>query len=367
MSLVLIITLLLAAPQWTIQTSGTTARLRGLSAVNDRVAWASGSESTVLRTIDGGATWKRLTVTTDKLDFRDIDAFDARAAYVLSIGNGPASRIYKTTDGGATWTLQFKNEDPKAFYDAMSFWDRDHGIVIGDSVGGQFCILTTENGGRNWTRVPASALPPALESEGAFAASGTNIAIFGKTHAWIGTGGARKSRVLRTADRGRTWAIADTPLAAASSTGIFSVAFRDAMHGIIVGGDYTKENEAIDNLAVTTDGGVIWELVRGLSGYRSAVAYVPGSNPPALVAVGPSGADYSTDDGRTWLRSEILKSEIRSPKSESPQSSIPQGCDSLSFAPRRIRGRAIGWAAGARGRIARLVLERNTHPQNRLR
>src|SRR5882724_13140831 len=107
--------LTIAAPQWTLQTSGVTARLRGVSAVSARVAWASGSGSTVLRTNDGGATWQKLTVTTDQLDFRDIDAIDMRTAYVLSIGNGPASRIYKTTDAGTTWTLQFKNDDPKAF------------------------------------------------------------------------------------------------------------------------------------------------------------------------------------------------------------------------------------------------------------
>ncbi|HKY30831.1 MAG TPA: hypothetical protein VJM12_23125 [Pyrinomonadaceae bacterium] len=364
MTLILAFTLFIAAPQWTIQTSGTNSRLRGISAVTDRIAWASGSDSTVLRTLDGGATWRRLTVTNDKLDFRDIDAFDARTAYLLSIGNGPASRIYKTTDGGATWTLQFKNDDPKAFYDAMSFWDRNHGIVIGDSIDGKFCIMTTENGGRNWNRVPDNVLPRALENEGAFAASGTNIAIFGKSHAWIATGGARKGRVLRTTDRGRTWTIAETPFQAGSSAGIFSIAFRSATDGVIVGGDYTKETEAVDNLAVTTDGGGTWSLVKGLSGYRSVVAYVPGTR--SLVAIGPSGVDYSTDDGRTWQQSDIgsqyrpavaggspNQSAIRNSKSEIPgKTEIPQGFDTLSFARRRVRAAAVGWAAGARGNIA---------------
>src|SRR6185503_5433401 len=211
--LILFATIFLAAPQWVSQTSGVTARLRGVSAVNERVAWASGADRTVLRTIDGGATWKKLTVAADALDFRDIDAIDDRTAYVLSIGNGPASRIYKTADAGATWRLQFKNDDPKAFYDAMSFWDSNHGIVIGDSIDGQFCIMTTDNGGRTWVRVAANDLPAALENEGAFAASGTNIALFGKSHAWIGTGAGAKARVLRTVDRGRTWSIAETPLA----------------------------------------------------------------------------------------------------------------------------------------------------------
>lgn len=332
-----------AAPQWSLQTSGVTARLRGVSAVSERVAWASGADSTVLRTTNGGTTWKKLSVTTDVVDFRDIDAVDDRTAYVLSIGNGPASRIYKTTDAGATWTLQFKNDDPKAFYDAMSFWDRNHGIVIGDSIDGNFCIMTTENGGRTWVRVPASALPPALENEGAFAASGTNIALFGKSHAWIGMGAGAKARVLRTVDRGRTWRIAETPLVAGASAGIFSIAFRDAKHGVVVGGDYRKENEAVDNLAVTDDGGVTWKLVKGLTGFRSVVAYVPGGQfgtkagalTGTLVAVGPSATDYSTDDGRTWT------------------TLAGAGFDTLSFAP----GQPVAFAAGARGNIGKLTFK----------
>lgn len=336
--------LLLTTPHWIIQTSGVTVRLRGVSAVSESVAWASGAESTVLRTSDGGVTWRKLTVISDAadlVDFRDIDAIDARTAYVLSIGNGPASRIYKTTDSGATWVLQFKNDDPKAFYDAMSFWDAEHGIVMGDSIDGQFCILTTENGGKNWTRVPARALPPALPNEGAFAASGTNIAVVGKTDAWIGTGAAARARVLRTHDRGRTWAIADTPLIDGPFAGIFSVAFRDAKHGVIVGGDYKKENEAVDNLAVTSDGGATWKLVKSLSGFRSVVAYVPGVRTPALVAVGPAGADYSTDDGRTWT-------PLDGP-----------GFDTLSFARGQTRGAAVGFGAGARGSLGRLIFDSN--------
>jgi photosystem II stability/assembly factor-like uncharacterized protein len=336
------IILLLTTPHWIIQSSGVTARLRGVSAVSDQVAWASGADSTVLRTLDGGATWRKLTVIPDPadlVDFRDIDAINAQTAYVLSIGNGPASRIYKTTDAGATWKLQFMNDDPKAFYDAMSFWDAEHGIVMGDSIDGRFCIMTTDDGGRNWTRVPASALPPALPNEGAFAASGTNIAVFGKGRAWIGTGAGAKARVLRTQDRGRTWAVAETPLIAGASSGIFSVDFRDAKHGVVVGGDYRKENEAVDTLAVTSDGGVTWTLVKGLSGFRSVVAYVPGAphgrKLPALVAVGPSGADYSTDDGRTWT-------PLDGP-----------GFDTLSFAPSTLNG----FAAGARGSLGRLAFD----------
>jgi photosystem II stability/assembly factor-like uncharacterized protein len=320
-----------AAPHWTMQTSGVSVRLRGVSAVSESVAWASGAGATVLRTADGGTTWQKLKVTDDPLDFRDIDAVDAQTAYALSIGNGPASRIYKTTDAGQTWQLQFKNEDPKAFLDAMTFWDATHGIVFGDSVDLQLYILTTSDGGRTWSRVPTANLPPAQGDEGAFAASGTNIAVIGNSHAWIGTGAAAKSRVLRTSDGGRTWAIADTPLASGPSTGIFSIAFRDEKHGVVVGGDYQKEKEAVNNMAVTSDGGVTWTLVKGLSGFRSVVAYVPGTK--TLIALGPSGGDYSTDDGRTWT-------PIDGP-----------GFDTFSFVP----GKQVGWGAGDKGKIGRLT------------
>ena len=251
----------------------------------------------------------------------------------MSIGNGPASRIYKTIDAGKTWNQQFKNEDPKAFLDAMSFWDANHGIAFGDSVDKQFYILTTTDGGHTWSRVPATNLPPAQGNEGAFAASGTNIALFGKSYAWIGTGAAAKSRVLRTTDGGRTWRVADTPLASGPSSGIFSIAFRDAKHGVIAGGDYKKESEAVDNLAVTSDGGVTWTLVKGLSGFRSVVAYVPGMKTPALIALGPSGGDYSLDDGRTWQ-------PIDGP-----------GFDTFSF----VRGKQLGWGAGAEGKLGKLT------------
>lgn len=322
---------MLVVPSWTMQTSGVTVRLRGVSAVSERVAWASGAASTVLRTTDGGATWQKLTVTNETLDFRDIDAIDPQTAYVLSIGNGPASRIYKTTDAGQTWSMQFKAGDERVFLDAMSFWDARNGIVFGDSADRMHYILTTDNGGKTWTRVPANTLPPALENEGAFAASGTNIAVFGKTHAWIGTGAAAKARVLRTTDRGKTWQVADTPLAAGPSAGIFSIAFRDAKHGVVAGGDYRKEKEAVDNLAVTSDGGLTWTLVKGLSGFRSVVAYVPGTK--TLVAIGPAGGDYSTDDGQTWK-------PIEGP-----------GFDTFSFVPRK----PTGWGAGANGALGKLT------------
>ena len=129
---------LTVAATWTPQTSGVTARLRGVSAVNDKVVWASGSNGTVVRTVDGGGTWTKLTVPdAAQLDFRDIDAVSETTAYVMSIGNGEASRIYKTEDAGAHWTLQLANKDPKIFLDAMAFSSAAAGVAFSDSVDGQ--------------------------------------------------------------------------------------------------------------------------------------------------------------------------------------------------------------------------------------
>jgi photosystem II stability/assembly factor-like uncharacterized protein len=322
-----------AAVSWQPQTSTVTARLRGVSAASDRVVWASGAGGTVVRTEDGGTTWRKLTIPdAEKLDFRDVDAIDARTAYALSIGAGAASRIYKTTDAGAHWTLQFTNDDPKAFYDAMTFWDADHGLAVSDSVEGKFVILTTRDGGAHWARVPADTLPPALPNEGAFAGSGTNIAVFGRDRAWIGTGASTKSRVLRTSDGGRTWSISDTPLVTSASAGIFSVAFRDTAHGIVVGGDYRKETDATDVAAVTSDGGATWTISTGLSGFRSVVAHLPGDS-ASWIAVGPKGADVTENDGKTWTKVE------------------GDGYHAFSFAPKS----RVGWGVGEQGRIGKLT------------
>lgn len=325
---------------WQPQATGTTSRLRGVSAISPQVAWARGANGTLLRTLDGGAYWQRLAgpAGSEKLDFRDIDAINNRVAYALTIGPGEASRIYKTGDGGTHWDLQFANTDPKVFLDAMAFWDADHGVAFSDSVDGRFVILITADGGKSWERVPQDRLPAALPGEGAFAASGTNVAVSGRDHAWIGT---TASRVLRSSDRGRTWQVSTTPVASGPATGIFSAAFRDASHGVVVGGNYEREAEAGNNAAFTSDGGVTWTLVtdRGLSGFRSVVSWVPGTS--SLIAVGPSGADWSPDDGRTWAPVVI-----------GGGGTAAAGFDAFSFAP----GTIVGWASGQGGRISRLTV-----------
>jgi len=337
MNAALICLALIAPGQWQAQEGGTGARLRGVSVVDRDVAWASGNDGTCLRTADGGTTWKLLSVSdATTLDFRDVQAVDAGTAYLLSIGPGPLSRIYKTGDAGSTWTLSHQNRDPAGFLDAIAFWDADHGLALGDPVGGRFVILATDDGGRTWEPAPAAGMPEALRGEGAFAASGTCLVVQGGRQAWFATGGGATARVFRSSDRGRTWAVADTPIRAGNpSSGVFALAFRDPDHGVAVGGDHKRPDEPGDHIATTDDGGRTWTPAArsSRSGFRSAVAFVPGHGPAAatLLAVGPSGWDTSTDGGRTWGRSGA------------------EGFHALGFAA----AAEAGWAVGEKGRIAR--------------
>src|SRR6476661_2015556 len=271
------------------QNSKTDVQLRGISAVSSKVAWASGAKGTVLRTIDGGATWERREIVgAEALDFRDIQAFDQNTAFVLSIGTGDQSRIYKTSDGGRIWQRQFTNSDPKAFYDCFAFWDSTHGIAVSDSVDGKFPLIATSDG-MNWNQVAVKNMPSALPSEGAFAASGTCIAAFGKSDVWFGTGGPA-ARVFHSSDRGKNWTVAETPVIhGAASQGIFSLAFWTAKDGVAVGGDYKEPKKGESVAAVTHDGGKTWTLAtKAPQGYRSAVAIGAAHT---LVAVGTSGTD----------------------------------------------------------------------------
>lgn len=330
---------------WIAQASGVTASLRGVSAVDDRTAWASGSNGIVLRTLDGGAAWSVIPVPgAEKTDFRDIEAFGPDEAVVMGIDR-PA-RIFRTADGGRTWIKAYENDSPGIFLDGMSFFDGKHGLAVGDPMDGRFFVLVTADGGASWRPLPFESRPAARDGEAAFAASGTSAAVLGRDRAWLATGGSA-ARVWRSEDRGLHWAAVPSGLIEGrSSAGGFSVAFLDRRSGIAVGGDYRAEAAAEGNAAVSSDGGRTWVPVTSArpGGFREAVAFAPGTRPPLAVAVGPSGSDLSRDLGRTWAPIEG-----------------PGGFHSVSFAK---RGRAA-WAVGRNGFVARLRLSLSADRQGR--
>jgi photosystem II stability/assembly factor-like uncharacterized protein len=251
--------------------------LRGVSTVSEKIAWASGTHGTYLRTIDGHIWIPEQVPGAESLDFRGVVAFSADEAFLMSAGSGDQSRIYHTSDAGRHWQLQFTNTNPKGFFDSIAFWDHTHGIVLGDPVPDEagklkFEVLLTEDG-QTWHAIPSSQLPPAIDGEGAFAASNSCIAIL-QPNIWFATGG-KAARVFHSEDRGRAWQVFDTPLIHGSdSQGIFSIAFRDATHGAIAGGDYKYPERDGPNLAFTNDGGETWTLSKIFpQSYYSAVAY----------------------------------------------------------------------------------------------
>jgi len=296
------------APKLTMteQESGTTERLIGLDAKSDHVVWAAGTGGTYTRTTDGGETWAAGTVPdADTLQFRDVHVASPDTVYLLSIGSGKQSRIYKTTDGGRSWRRSFTNPAPEAFFDCMDFWTADHGIVFSDAVDGQFYLMETTDGGDTWDRIPPGRLPSAQRGEASFAASGTCLVTVGDSTAYVGTGTVDTARVVRTTDRGRTWTAHGTPIAAGAPTaGIASIAFRNAQQGAALGGIITVSDppdSTVANVAVTNDAGATWSLQTSapLPGIFGG-AYVPESDTPTLVVVGPTGIAVSHDNGGTW-------------------------------------------------------------------
>ena len=288
-----------AAPAWQAQDSGVAVELRGLSVVSDRVAWASGAKGTVIRTVDG-AHWAAVNVPDAAIDLRDIHAVDADTAIAMGAGPGAASRIYRTADGGATWQPIVTNTVPAGFWDALAFWDARRGLLFGDPVDGKFQVYATDDGGASWRARPARGLD-ALAGEGAFAASGTCLAVAGDNDAWIVTGSAAAARAFHSTDGGSTWQAAVLPIpAGAPSRGAFSVAFLNTRTGMAAGGDYRAPNLGTVNGARSVDGGATWQAAAILpSGFMSVLATVPGA-PSTIVAAGLAGSGYSVDAGLTW-------------------------------------------------------------------
>jgi photosystem II stability/assembly factor-like uncharacterized protein len=326
----------LAAPVLTAQQSGTTALLQAVSVVNERVVWVSGHAGAYARTTDGGLTWTPGRVPdADTLQFRDVHAVNADTAWLMSAGTGSLSRIFRTTDGGRSWSEQHLNREPDGFFDCMAFWDSRRGVVFGDAVRGEHFVLLTSDGGERWVRASPDRLPTAATGEGSFAASGTCVATVGRQTAFVGTGNAPAARVLKTVDGGRSWVAHPVPVVGGEAAGIASVAFRDSVHGVVMGGEIGKPAARGEYVALTSDAGRTWTPGGRFTfaGPAYGGAYVPGVARPALVAVGPRGADVSHDDGRSWAR-----------------------VDTLAYWSVGFASPSAGWAVGPRGRITHMRL-----------
>lgn len=284
-------------PVVSLLTKGTKTSIRGLSVVNDNVVWASGSNGTVGRSINGGKDWKWFVVTGfEKTDFRDIEAFDGKTAVIIGVGE-PAY-ILRTIDGGESWKVVYENKTKGMFLDAMEFWNVDAGIVIGDPVHGKFFIARTFDGGATWKEIPEQYKPAADSGEACFAASGTNIRALDNDEAVFVSGGVKSNIFIRNEK------IALPIIQGTETTGANSVAVwhRYKKHGgdqlVVVGGDFSRDSSSRNNCFYSTDRGRTWKASKTPpNGYRSCVEYLAKKQ---LVACGLTGVDYTLDGAKTW-------------------------------------------------------------------
>ena len=326
------------ADWWKVQTKGIDTNLRAVSAVfaHDKsgmqfpVVWTSGSNGVILKSLDEGKTWQRLHVKDgDALDFRGLVAFSEKTAYVMSSGDGEKSRIYKTTDGGDTWNLQYSDTRKEFFLDTIACRSEKECFALGDPINGKFLLLKATDG-EHWYPLPTDSMPPALGSEGAFAASNSCLTLSGDKEVFFATGGPA-ARVFHSTDGGLTWNVARTPVLQGNpSSGAFSVGFDGDKHLIVLGGDYKVTDNSDRVSAYSADGGSTWQLsTRQPGGFRSAVAHV---HEGYWVALGPTGEDITNDGGIHWKHT-----------------------DSLNLNAVAVLDSGTGWAVGPRGTIARLV------------
>ena len=342
-----------AGAQFKILDAHTTSSLRGVDAVSAEVAWASGSDGSVLQTTDGGTTWKHCAVPqgAEKLDFRGVQALDAKTAVVMASGKGDASALYKTEDGCATWTLLYKNPDADGFWDAVWFDHRKEakfkkGYILGDPVDGSFVILATVDGGAHWSRSKV----PGLKAEagiGGFAASNSSLIGSALQFGTSGPNGpfvysADLTCTMGNNERDPLSCVRDsmtvtstkvTMNGTSASSGIFSMA-RSGTHVVAVGGDYSKPNDTGGTAAWSEDGGQTWGGASAMPhGYRSAVAF--DTTARAWIAVGPNGTDLSRDDGKNW-------SALKPAAKDAPDADKGWNAISLPF------------VVGAKGKIGKL-------------
>jgi photosystem II stability/assembly factor-like uncharacterized protein len=302
--LIAVLTCLYAQPKVELLTSGTKTNIRGLSAVDDNIVWVSGSGGMIGRTNDGGKNWKwydaKKFIPDDSLrkkaDFRDIEAFDGATAIIMAI-ESPAY-ILKTNDGGETWKVVYENKTKGMFLDAMEFWNEQSGIVIGDPIDGRFFVSRTFDGGTTWQDIPFAKRPVADSGEACFAASGTNIRSLSNSEAIFVSGGL-KSRLFSKNNPMPLPVVQGKQTTGANSIAIFqNHKKKAAANMVVVGGDFNTDTSSLKNCFITKNGGKNWvKPTTSPHGYRSCVEYITADK---LVSCGLTGVDYSSDGGMNW-------------------------------------------------------------------
>lgn len=270
--------------------------------IDDNVLWYSGNNGKYgsINLISDTKYHGYFIEDSLKPEFRSI-AHTTENVFILSVAN-PAL-LYKINKKNKAIKLVYEEKHEKVFYDSMQFLDDKFGVAMGDPIDNCLNIITTNDGGENWAKIPCNKLPKVVEGEAAFAASNTNLILRGNS-IFIVSGGV-KSRFFVSKDKGNTWNVYNTPIIQGGAmTGIFTADFYDENIGIIAGGDYDKQNDNSSNKAITIDGGKTWSLIAQNEGfgYASCIQFIPGKKGNEMVCVGGTGLHYSHDRGKTWIK-----------------------------------------------------------------
>ena len=312
--------------QWLVQNPGFTAdtvNIYELSLPDKNTAWGVcfnwnggllGGRPTLsfTRTTDAGNTWTAGKMGSDNtLRFSNISAIDGQEAWVAMHKIGPVpfnyavgpqgsfgfgGGVYHTIDGGVNWEhtnpgeLFGENSVPRFVH----FKDKNHGIAVGDPVGGYFEIYLTNNKGKKWKRVAQHKIPAPLEGEGGwisgFAAVGNTI--------WFGTD---KGRMFKSEDFGHNWTV--IMVEPIPGTLIHEIAFLDDG---LTGVAHLRHPATFRTFVYSTlDGGLTWtNYFQPPNWKNSRLTAVPGTNAFVSTSVSQvvafTGSSVSYDAGKTW-------------------------------------------------------------------
>lgn len=276
--------------------------IRAIEPIGVNKVWFAANNGRIGMIDNGIPKLQNIKYEDSLLNFRAISS-TKEAIFVLSVGNpGVLYKIGFNESEATSIEVVYLEIGEKVFYDSMAFWDDKEGIAMGDPTEDCLSIIITRDGGNTWNKLLCDVLPPIEKGEAAFAASNSNISVYGN-HTWIVTGG-KKARVFYSPDRGNSWKVYNTPIIQGKTmTGIYSVDFLNEKTGIIFGGNWDEKEFNEGNKAITHDGGKTWSLLSNGEGpgYRSSAKFVPSTKGNDMVAVGSPGISYSNDGGDSWV------------------------------------------------------------------